>query len=262
MLKIDPVTEAETVYRFITDHLGSVRLVIDVAAGAVAQRIDYGPFGEVLFDSNPGLQPFGFAGGIHDRDIGLVRFGARDYDPEIGRWTAKDPIDFEGRQANFYAYVANDPISLIDPLGLCPCGNPQDAIDIARNDTRDWSRSADRTDVNRGFGAGTYKCNLFVDASYSDAGFHLPNIGGGRISRALGRYPPGAQSLSDSSYDVPGWPVVPGPAQQGDLIATGGHVGIAVDGSNTISASPSGVVENDWGFRSHQNPVIRRCSCN
>ena len=40
--------------------------------------------------------PFGFAGGLHDRDTNLVRFGARDYDPSIGRWTAKDPIDFAG----------------------------------------------------------------------------------------------------------------------------------------------------------------------
>jgi len=37
------------------------------------------------------LQPFGFAGGIYDPDTGLVRFGARGYDAETGRWTAKDP---------------------------------------------------------------------------------------------------------------------------------------------------------------------------
>ncbi|MCB9610787.1 MAG: hypothetical protein H6716_29655, partial [Polyangiaceae bacterium] len=35
--------------------------------------------------------PFGFAGGIHDADTGLVRFGARDYDAVTGRWTSKDP---------------------------------------------------------------------------------------------------------------------------------------------------------------------------
>jgi RHS repeat-associated protein len=37
-----------------------------------------------------------------------VRFGARDYDAETGRWTARDPILFAGGQANLYAYVEND----------------------------------------------------------------------------------------------------------------------------------------------------------
>ena len=118
MATIDPVTEEESVYRIIADHLGSIRLVIEVETGAVAQRIDYGPFGEVLFDSNPGLQPFGFAGGIYDRDTGLVRFGARDYDPEIGRWTAKDPIDFGGGDPNLFGYIIANPVNLIDPNGM------------------------------------------------------------------------------------------------------------------------------------------------
>lgn len=68
-------------------------------------------------DSNPGFQPFGFAGGLYDRDTKLVRFGARDYDPEVGRWTAKDPIGFGGGHANVYGYVRNDPVNDIDPSG-------------------------------------------------------------------------------------------------------------------------------------------------
>lgn len=62
--------------------------------------------------------PFGFAGGLHDRDTGFVRFGARDYDPSIGKWTAKDPIDFAGGDANLFNYVGNNPVNWIDPLGL------------------------------------------------------------------------------------------------------------------------------------------------
>ncbi len=45
-------------------------------------RLDYDEFGRVLLDTNPGFQPFGFAGGHYDPDTQLVRFGARDYDPE------------------------------------------------------------------------------------------------------------------------------------------------------------------------------------
>jgi hypothetical protein len=46
-----------------------------------------------------------------------VRFGARDYDAETGRWTAKDPILFAGGQSNLYSYSFNDPVNFIDPSG-------------------------------------------------------------------------------------------------------------------------------------------------
>ncbi len=107
-----------TTYRFVTDHLGSIRLVVDAATGAVAQRIEYDEFGRVLSDTAPGFQPFGFAGGLRDRDTGLTTFGAREYDPETGRWIAKDPILFSGGSTNLYEYVSNDPLNLADPLGL------------------------------------------------------------------------------------------------------------------------------------------------
>ncbi|AKT39533.1 RHS repeat-associated core domain-containing protein [Chondromyces crocatus] len=105
------------VYRLITDHVGSVRLVIDTATGAIAQRIDYDAFGRVLLDTNPGFQPFGFAGGLYDTDTRLVRFGARDYQPETARWTAKDPLLFDGGDTNLYAYALGDPVNRIDPTG-------------------------------------------------------------------------------------------------------------------------------------------------
>ena len=65
-------------YRIVTDHLGSVRLVVDVATGTIAQRLDYDEFGQITQDTNPGFQPFGFAGGLYDPDTKLTRFGARD----------------------------------------------------------------------------------------------------------------------------------------------------------------------------------------
>lgn len=101
-------------YRVVADHLGSVRLVIGIETGDVVQRVDYDEFGVVLFDSNPGWQPFGFAGGLYDRDTALVRFGARDYDSNTGRWTAKDPIFFDGGQVNLYGYVLSDPLNRLD----------------------------------------------------------------------------------------------------------------------------------------------------
>jgi RHS repeat-associated protein len=107
-------------YRIVTDALGSVRLVVNAATGAVAQRLDYDEFGQVLVDTSPGFQPFGFAGGLYDRHTSLTHFGARDYDAETGRWTGKDPLGFEAGDPNLYAYVGSDPVNFTDPSGEEP----------------------------------------------------------------------------------------------------------------------------------------------
>jgi len=79
--------------------------------------MEYDSFGNVLYDLNPGFVPFGFAGGLYDPDTKLVRFGARDYDPEVGRWTAKDPILFGSKYSNLYGYCFNDPLNFMDSFG-------------------------------------------------------------------------------------------------------------------------------------------------
>jgi RHS repeat-associated protein len=114
----DYVLRGANSYRIIADQLGSVRLVVDANTGSVAQRIDYDEYGRVTQNTNPGFQPFAFAGGIYDDQTKLTRFGVRDYDAEIGRWTAKDPVGFLGGQENLFVYAGNDPINSIDPNGL------------------------------------------------------------------------------------------------------------------------------------------------
>jgi RHS repeat-associated protein len=98
-------------------------MIVNVNTGALMQLMDYDEFGRVLLDTNPGFQPFGFAGGLYDPDTGLVRFGARDYDAETGRWITKDPIRFDGREANLFEYSINDPINISDSNGLLFDGN-------------------------------------------------------------------------------------------------------------------------------------------
>ncbi len=120
-------------YRILSDLRGSPRLIVDIATGDVVARRDYNSFGNVLQDTNPGFQPFGFAGGLYDPDTGLTRFGARDYDAQVGRWTAKDPTLFHGGQPNFYVYAYNDPLNFYDLNGLITdsisttCLNPKGA---------------------------------------------------------------------------------------------------------------------------------------
>jgi RHS repeat-associated protein len=114
----DFIIKGGVTYRIISDNLGSPRLVVDTTTGIVAQTMDFDELGNLIADTSPEFQPFGFAGGLYDSDTGLVRFGARDYDPETGRWTNKDPIRFAGGDTNLYGYVLNDPINLVDLSGL------------------------------------------------------------------------------------------------------------------------------------------------
>jgi RHS repeat-associated protein len=125
-------------YQFITDHLGSVRFVVDVASGVVVQYISYNEFGNILTNTNHGFQPFGYAGGLYDSQTDLVRFGARDYYSVVGRWTAKDPINFIGG-LNLFVDVSNAPNIYFDPSGLA-----------------NWSR------ISRGAGAITVGVGLYV----------------------------------------------------------------------------------------------------
>ena len=112
------IVKNDSTYALITDHLGSVRLVVNVANGNVVQRIDYDAFGNEVLNTNPDFQPFGYAGGLYAEQTKLVRFGARDYDASIGRWTNKDPIGFGGGLSNLYEYVVNDPLNRFDKNGL------------------------------------------------------------------------------------------------------------------------------------------------
>jgi RHS repeat-associated protein len=132
----------------LTDHLGSVRLVVNTADGAIAQRLDYDEYGQVLQDTNPGFQPFGFAGGLYDPDTKLVRFGARDYDAFAGRWMTRDPIRFAAGDVNLYEYVRSRPLSRIDPLGLTEW--PFDAP-MPWNDNPNWPGNPTETTPSRGW---------------------------------------------------------------------------------------------------------------
>jgi RHS repeat-associated protein len=113
----DYMVKGGVTYRLLTDHLGSVRLVLDTTTGTIAQQLDYDEFGQITQDTHPGFQPFGFAGGLYDPATKLTRFGARDYDAFTGRWTTKDPIGFGGGDASLYRYTLGDPMNFLDPSG-------------------------------------------------------------------------------------------------------------------------------------------------
>ncbi len=88
----------------------------------IAAKYLYDPYGNTLSLSGPlaNLNSYRFASKEWNNSAGIYYFGRRYYDPMLQRWLNRDPIGEEGG-INLYAYVANNPINLIDPLGLIPC---------------------------------------------------------------------------------------------------------------------------------------------
>jgi RHS repeat-associated protein len=181
-------------YRIVSDLLGSVRVVYDLETGDEVQRISYDVWGAVVSDTNPGFQPFAFAGGLYDSQTGLTRFGARDYEAETGRWTAKDPIGFDGGDTNLYGYVLNDPVNWIDPEGELP-SLPQGVVDFAAGfgdamffGFSGWARDQMGVDGGVDKCSGAYGAGGWAGIGVSSVPFALRGaaaIGGTRLGHLL-----------------------------------------------------------------------------
>jgi RHS repeat-associated protein len=105
-----------TNYYFTTDHLGSIREMVN-SSGINQARYSYDPFGRRTLVSGTDLADFGFTGDYYHAATGLSLTEFRAYDPNVGRWLNADPIGLEGG-LNLFAYVGNNPIGLVDPSGL------------------------------------------------------------------------------------------------------------------------------------------------
>ncbi len=88
----------------------------------------YDPYGLSLNKSETVSNPWQFASGYYDANTGLYKFGTRYYDPQLGRWTQKDPVGGSiGKigSGNPYVYAGNEPNMQVDPSGRFTCGGDQ-----------------------------------------------------------------------------------------------------------------------------------------
>ena len=106
---------------FLTDHLGSVRVILN-AAGTVKERNDYYPFGarHVRSDYALSTNRWKYNGKELQTtgDLGFLDYGARMYDMSVGRWFGMDPLAERYVGLSGYAYAGNNPFSYIDVLGM------------------------------------------------------------------------------------------------------------------------------------------------
>jgi RHS repeat-associated protein len=157
----------------VTDHLAcpdvffgeSPRFIVNTVTGSIVGRTDYDEYGNVTSSYDSLGIPFGYTGGLYDSQTKLVRFGARDYDAVIGRWTAKDPIGFGGKHLNFFTYVNNNPINNFDVKGTIAWGSF-------------FASSIGQTAINAAIGAGFSAMESWAGGSdWMDIGYSA--LGGG-----------------------------------------------------------------------------------
>jgi RHS repeat-associated protein len=99
------------------DQRGSTRLLTD-SHGAVRATYSYSPYGTVTSHTGPDSTSLRYDGQYQDDESGLYYLDHRYYDPYIAQLITVDPLTFVTNQP--YAYVADDPLNLSDPIGWLP----------------------------------------------------------------------------------------------------------------------------------------------
>jgi RHS repeat-associated protein len=120
---------------YLADGQRSIRLLTD-EAGHVTEQYDYDAFGNLTTQSTSGANVYLFAGEQFDAGLGLYNLRARLYDPQLGRFTGRDP--FSGRLTapttlHPYLYGANNPVNARDPRGAQTLGDTAVANAVTGN---------------------------------------------------------------------------------------------------------------------------------
>jgi RHS repeat-associated protein len=117
---------AGAIHYYFSDHLGSHGLIENATGTACEQDVDYYPYGAEQYDycTTQVAQNYKFIGKERDTESGLDNFGARYDASSMGRFMSADPVFISAdrltdpQSLNLYAYVRNNPLSLVDPTGL------------------------------------------------------------------------------------------------------------------------------------------------
>jgi RHS repeat-associated protein len=116
-----PVTNSFVAF----DGNGNVMALVDASTGSNTADYAYGPFGEFLRATGPMAKanPFRFSTKYQDDETDLLYYGYRYYNASTGRWLSRDPIQEQGG-IDLYLFVSNQPLTLVDAVGLVTEGAP------------------------------------------------------------------------------------------------------------------------------------------
>jgi RHS repeat-associated protein len=190
-------------YWYHNDHLGTPQKMT-AQDGTVVWSAQYSAFGEADVQVETVTNNLRFPGQFYDGETGLLYNWFRYYDPRIGRYVSADPIGFVGGDLNLYAYVYNNPITIIDPLGLqCKVRlivhtahrklSDQNTFDNVAKDLEIFYRSLNEKNVEvlpREFAETGKEIVAFINAQDDDSILSLDifshsNLGGIHISQNI-----------------------------------------------------------------------------
>jgi RHS repeat-associated protein len=220
---------------YLGDNLGNTRVTFDTKTGAAVsqQTDDYYPFGmEIPGNITSPKNEYLYNKKEKQEELQEYDYGARFYDPVIGRWWTVDPLSEKSRRWSPYNYVENDPIRLTDPDGMessncCGLG----AIISAASD------------VYTGAVNAMFQDNTGVDAQSSHSSATMYNTG-----RFIGHL----ASLGTSSEEIYG----------GGSAAVGGVVAAPETGGLSLTVSGAGVAVAIHGTFTLKNAIVNILSGN
>ena len=220
------------IYNYIyKDHLGNNRLVyadlnkdgVINPANEIIEENNYYPFGlkhkgyNELATENPSGYKYKFGGKELNNELGLdlYDFGARNYDPALGRWLNVDPLAENSRRWTPYNYAYNNPIYFVDPDGMQAIGSIFDSYG------RDLVSVGAIASLPTGSGEAYWE--NFIDEDFESQhadGEHDPPVGGN--DRPFGQPNYEQKPNNNISYLVPLYP-------NGRPDFVGGYPGQALD---------------------------------
>ena len=188
-----PRWESATYYH--QDVLGSTSLMTN-ERGHTVERYTYDAFGVQTDGSFERVNEIGYTGQRYDPTTNMYNYGFRDYAPSIARFTTVDPIR-DGN--NWYAYVNNDPVNFVDPLGLIPDKPGSGSVDAP-------SALQRAIQSNSGFSRNYSACDEFVTKVIEDAGVkpdNWPNPDSHKVGPNENNTPNYIDELSSNTTDSP-----------------------------------------------------------
>ena len=117
----------------LKDHLGNNRVTFDKFSGAIRKvgEENYYPFGlNKHIQVNAGSK-YLYNGKELQDELEMYDYGARFYDPVIGRWNVIDPKAELGRRWSTYTYGFDNPMRFVDPDGMWPTPVHHNMMDVA-----------------------------------------------------------------------------------------------------------------------------------
>lgn len=175
-------------YTYRTDHLGSIREVVD-ASGNLTARFGYSPWGDLETVSGSFVLDFGFTGHFIHQPTELYLAPFRAYDAGLGRWLSRDPLrdaEFLPEGPNLYAYAANSPIVFVDPTGYSIIfGQTRGQYEIRTEGGRRYRNSSDCSQLNRDLNEIKEAGDRINELTFRGHGGRSPNMitfGGGFVT--------------------------------------------------------------------------------